>query len=236
MSVAARWILAIEPAGGWTAAHERAFVAWARATADAPGVLGAEMETIEADAHAAHTGRDEFPTVVALLSLWAVGPDVAAAAQASARESGVSRVKVFPVAQCTVRHPFPRDWADGEPTPGLKKSTFWQANPAVGASWQQRYANHAGVVRGHHSSAWQYRQNLLAPHDDAAGWDAVSELWWPTPAGLIEHFYNSPESQLAVRDDTVFVGKAMPIVTTHTILRTPPMGDTGAAQVGTVQS
>jgi hypothetical protein len=137
----------------------------------------------------------------------------------AAHDRGVTRVVPFGVEQCRIRHPFPRTWGDGEPTPGLKKSTFWRANPDFGPDWRERYERHAAIVRDHHSSAWQYRQNLLSTHDDDAGWDAVSELWWPTADGLIERFYNSPESQRAVREDTVFVGRAMPIVTRHTILR-----------------
>jgi hypothetical protein len=215
----------VEPVAEWTAGAQRDFEAWARRVAALPEVDRVEMETVERDAQIAHTGRAELPRYVALLSVWlddarTLGPILAAAA-----EHGVERVIPFEVEQCTVRHDFPRTWADGESTPGLKKSTFWQANPDFGPGWRERYERHAAIVRDHHSSAWQYRQNLLSTHDDPGGWNAVSELWWPTPAGLLEHFYNSPESQRAVWDDTVFVGRAMPIVTAHTILRSVPALD-----------
>jgi hypothetical protein len=54
--------------------------------------------------------------------------------------------------------------------------------------------------------------------------DAVSELWWPTTPALIEQFYASEEARMAVADDTIFVERATatPVVTIHTILRTPP--------------
>lgn len=224
-----RWILAIEPAGGWTFAHEAGFGRWAREAAEQPGCAGAEMEVIAPEAHIAHTGRPDLSRFVALLSLWAPDPSVVAAACESARAHGLARVVTFPVARCTLRYPFARSWADGEQTPGLKKSTFWQAGPDFGPAWADRYERHAQIARDHHSSAWQYRQNLLGEHDDPGRWDAVSELWWPTTDDLVERFYNSPESKAAVREDTVFVGRAMPIVTTHTVLRTAPDYMPGAA-------
>ena len=194
-----------------------------------PGVAGAEIETVDRDAQFAHTGREQLPRFVALLSVWLDDPRALAPVLSAGDDHDVTRVIPFGVDECCPRHHFARTWSDGEPTPGLKKSTFWQANPDFGPRWRERYERHASIVLVHHSSAWQYRQNILSTHDDPAGWQAVSELWWPTPSGLLEHFYNSSESQRVVREDTVFVGRAMPIVTRHTILRTSPGQDPAGA-------
>jgi hypothetical protein len=220
-----RWILAVEPVAEWTAEAADRFGQWGRAAVATPGAEGVEIESVDREGQAAHTGRQDVPRFVAMLSLWADDQRVVKTVLDAAHDHDVARVVLFGVEQCRVRHSFPRAWRDGEPTPGLKKSTFWRANPDFGPDWRERYERHATIVRDHHSSAWQYRQNLLATHDDDGGWDAVSELWWPTADGLIERFYNSPESQRAVREDTVFVGRAMPIVTRHTILRSPPGTD-----------
>ena len=90
----------------------------------------------------------------------------------------------------------------------------------------RRYRDKAPYKSWQDAELFYGRRHAEAPsfflHVEAGQCYLAAGLWWPEPAGLIERFYNSPESQEAVREDTVFVGRAMPIVTTHTFLRTAP--------------
>ena len=51
-----------------------------------------------------------------------------------------------------------------------------------------------------------------------ATYDAVSELWWPTEADLLERFYASEEARALVAEDTqgfIDIPSAVQTVTRH---------------------
>jgi EthD domain len=222
-----RWILAVSPSGAWAEEPRAAFEAWARTLAEpGQGHAGVEMEWLAPEAHRLHTGTDAPPRFHAFASVWTeVGFDPATA-------GGPAGETVHPFqVHDTVRIDYPRDWTDNVPTPGVKKTTFWCASDACAGDWRSRYEHHADVVRECHRSAWRYRQNLVESRPASGpAFDAVSELWWPDADGLVLHFYADDTARDAVADDTVFVDRAdaTPVVTVHTVLRTPPAERAGA--------
>jgi hypothetical protein len=219
-----KWVLALASDKPWNASDEAALAAWAVELSHVPGIRGVEIEFLSPDEHRLHTSgttiQREPPRWSALALVWS-DPGLDAVAL---QPPGASAVTVLRTSE-RLAHDFPRDWPDGTPTPGFKKTTFWRAAPGRTAEeWQAAYADHADLVRMHHSAAWRYRQNIIQAKPDGLPYDAISELWWPKREDLARRFYDSEESKAAVSDDTDrFLDKSctMQMVTRHMIVKAP---------------
>lgn len=225
-SAARKWILLVASESPWKEADRDAFCHWAlQLPVNFREILQVEIEWLcpehEQFMATLPSGQRKASPWEGFVSLWARDRDLVARLS----PPGASQVTAIMVRE-ELGHDFPRTWSDGQPTPGVKKTTFWKARADVACElWRERYSNHAIVVRKHHSSAWRYRQNVIEAKPEGFDFDAVSELWWPTVEGLTQRFYNSEESRRAVaRDIAGFLdtGHAIQVVTRHMIALSPP--------------
>lgn len=71
------------------------------------------------------------------------------------------------------------------------------------ADFESHYRErHAPLARVHHPGIARYVQNFLpAPGDAAHDFDAVSELWFRSPAELRERFYRDAASEAVIAED-----------------------------------
>jgi len=98
-----------------------------------------------------------------------------------------------------------RDWADGQPSPGIKQLSFVHRVPALtrdefATHWSDR---HTPLARVHHPGIWRYVQNIVieALTPDAPGIDGVAELHFRTLDDLHHRYYDSEAGQRVIRDD-----------------------------------
>jgi hypothetical protein len=207
----AKWLLAFAVGGGGADETVEALRPWAEALAR--DGLDVEIEWLDALAHRRFTGSSEDPPFCAFVTIHA-DPAWAPTERGSPTEAppSIFRLSAQPVFDRIECEP-------GEPTPGLKKTTLWRARADLTESgWHARYAGHAELVPRAHASAWRYCQNVIESAPAETTYHAVSELWWPTEADLLERFYASEEARALVAEDTqafIDIPSAVQTVTRH---------------------
>ncbi len=206
-----KWLLAFAPGDGSSDETIQQLRPWAHALA--LGGLDVEIEWLDAQAHRRFTGNTQDPPFCAFVTIYsdsALAPselDPPTCASLS-----TFRLNPQPVFDRIVCEP-------GQLTPGLKKTTLWRARADLDeSSWRARYAAHAKLVPSVHASAWRYCQNVIESAPAGSAYQAISELWWPTEADLIERFYASEEARALVAEDTqgfIDIPSAVQTVTRH---------------------
>ncbi len=103
------------------------------------------------------------------------------------------------------RGDWPRDWADGTPTPAIVQCSFVRRLPsltraAFAAHWNDV---HAPLVPVHHPGVARYVQNVVVEPltPEAPEVDGIAQLYFRTAHDLHERFYDSEAGRRLVGDD-----------------------------------
>ena len=206
-----KWLLAFASDDGGGDETVQQLRRWAHALA--LGGLDVEIEWIDASMHRRFTGNTEDPPFCAFVTIY-TDPALALPELDPPKDVSLSifRLDPQPVFDRVVCEP-------DLPTPGLKKTTLWRARADLPeSSWRARYAAHAELVPRVHASAWRYCQNVIESAPAESPYHAISELWWPTEADLLERFYASEEARALVAEDTqgfIDIASAVQTVTRH---------------------
>ena len=100
---------------------------------------------------------------------------------------------------------YPRDWAQGERSPGVFMISPVYRSAAIDAAafdahWRDR---HAPLALCHHVGMWEYRQNVvrrvLTP--GSPPYDGIAQLGFATLDDFRERLYDSPEGARTIGDD-----------------------------------
>lgn len=128
-----------------------------------------------------------------------------------------------------VQWDYERDWADGEPSPGVKQLSFVRRLPSLtraefAAHWNDL---HAPLARVHHPGIWRYVQNVVVEPltPDAPELDGVAELHFRTIDDLRDRMYDSEDGKARIRADVktfIDVPAGWRMMATERILVTPP--------------
>jgi uncharacterized protein (TIGR02118 family) len=121
---------------------------------------------------------------------------------------------------------YPRNWADGESTPGLVlispvvRAAALDA-AAFDAHWRDR---HGPLALAHHVGMWDYRQAVVTEclTEGAPSFDGIARLGFPTVEAFENGFFDSKEGRRALGRDTalfVDVGRTLAIVAREIVLK-----------------
>ena len=141
---------------------------------------------------------------------------------------GVERVSGWVVEEQRPKR-YERDWADGEPSPGVKLMTLMR--PAEGRSLEEcaRYwvERHTPLALRVHVGLWNYVQNVVVEPlgDSDAEVFGVVELHFRSRESLREERYDSEAGRQAIREDVprfMAIDRAQGGYFTELIVRTPP--------------
>jgi len=101
---------------------------------------------------------------------------------------------------------YPRDWADGAPTPGLFViAAVGRATSAsvetFAAAWRDR---HGPLALEHHAAMWDYRQDVVLERrpSSAPAFDGIARLGFPSVEAFETGFVGSQTGARALAEDT----------------------------------
>lgn len=101
---------------------------------------------------------------------------------------------------------YPRDWADGQESPGLFLVSPVRRAPALDraafdAYWRDR---HGPLALRHHTGMWDYRQALVVEPigEGSTPWDGIARLGFPSVTSFETSLFDSREGRRAIAEDT----------------------------------